>query len=184
MQEKSDKLAEAMKDLKDSSPEIPYRPNPVLDPKGYEESFNKPEKKKVPDKSTLVTVRGAEAGDIPFIFSTMLQGLYYDKDGWFGEIPKGIFMDNYHHVIEQLLMHPSTRVAVACDPTKPDVIRGYSIYSADKPVLHWVFIKKAWRGIGIAKDLIPNNIKEVTHITQVGLSIIKKHGIVFNPFNL
>jgi len=52
-----------------------------------------------------------------------------------------------------------------------DTILGYSILLPE--AVAWVFIKDRWRGIGLAKDLVPDTTKVFTHYNKVGLSIAK-----------
>lgn len=126
----------------------------------------------------LIAIRSLEVDDANFIFSTILRGLYYG-DSWFRAIPKDIFMVNYHHVVEVLLKTMS--VTIACLSDDPTVILGYSIHKGT--VLHYVFVKKPWRNIGIAKMLVPKNITFVTHLTSAGKNLLNKlPGAVFNPF--
>ncbi len=136
------------------------------------------------DKNSLVVLRANTKADRNFILATFLRGLYYG-DTWFREIPKAIFMANYHSILEKIIDSPKVQVIIACLKEDPEVILGYSILSQYKnsPVLHWVFVKSAWRDIGIAKSLVPNNTKFVTHLTKSGLSILRKNlGVEFNPF--
>jgi L-amino acid N-acyltransferase YncA len=138
------------------------------------------------EKSSLVTLRAGNANDRNFILATWLRGLYYG-DTWFREIPKAIFMENYHNILERVLDAGKVEVVVACLKEDPEVILGYSVLSRfnSQPVVHWVFVKAAWRKIGIAKSLIPKDTRYVTHLTKVGLSLIRRNpGIDFNPFLL
>lgn len=131
-------------------------------------------------KNELVGIRDYLPGDRNFILATWLRGLYYG-DSWFREIPKDIFMDNYHRALEGILASKAVSVRVACLKDDPEVILGYAIVSSG--ALHWLFVKSAWRGIGIAKSLVPSDTSTVTHLTKVGLGILKKHpGVIFNPF--
>lgn len=132
------------------------------------------------NKTDLIAYRTMIPEDKNFIMATFLRGLYYG-DSVFTNIPKNIFMTNYHTVAEGILARPSTRISIACLKEDPTVILGYSVLN-DNETLSWVFVKKNWRGIGIAKDLTPSTVKTVTHLTKVGLSIVKKKGLVFNPF--
>lgn len=133
------------------------------------------------EKNELVSIRDAVIGDKNFILATFLRGLYYG-DSWYGEIPKSVFMSEYHKFLELLLSHPTTKVKIACLKDDTDVILGYVIMNTSETVLHFAFCKKAWRGIGITRQLVPTTVTSVTHLTKVGLSIIKKKGLVFNPF--
>ena len=132
------------------------------------------------DRKDLVTVRNVKMEDKNFIMATWLRGMFYG-DTWFGQIPKDIFMTNYHKILEALVTAPTTTITVSCLLEDPDVILGYSVYTGKK--LHWVFVKSAWRSIGIAKSLIPQGVDTVTHLTKVGSGILRKHPeVVFNPF--
>lgn len=134
-------------------------------------------------KDDLITIRLAVPEDNNFILATWLRGLFYG-DSWFSHVPKSIFMDHYHKVIDFILQSPNTIIAVACLKEDQDVILGYSVINSSNNSLHWVFVKKAWRGIGISKKIVPNTVNTVTHLTKVGLSIITKKNIQFNPFVL
>lgn len=131
------------------------------------------------NKNELIKTRAYKPEDRNFILATFLRGLFYG-DSWFTIIPKHIFMEHYHKVIVYLLDKSTTEIKVSCLVEDENVVLGYSITSPD--TLHWVFVKKQWRGIGIAKDLVPESIKVVTHLTKVGLSIISRKKLDFNPF--
>lgn len=139
------------------------------------------------DKTDLVAIRDATPSDKNFIMATFLRGLYYG-DSWFKDISKDIFMGNYHTILENLLAHPSATIKVACLKDDPEVILGYAIYRVANQlsVLDFVFVKSAWRRIGIAKSLVPNNVWAVTHLTKTGRFIWKAKlpGAQFNPFLL
>lgn len=135
-------------------------------------------------RADLVMTRLAAPEDVNFIFATMLRGLYYG-DSWFSKIPKDIFMAHYHKVIEALLTHPSTVVSVACLKDDPEVVLGYAIANKTGEIAHFVYVKSAWRNIGLAKSLVVSPPKSVSHLTTIGASILKKHPeVIFNPFQL
>jgi GNAT superfamily N-acetyltransferase len=132
------------------------------------------------DKVTIA-FRDKVEGDIPFIFASWLKGLRFGND-WYGLIDSKVYFKVYHEFIEMLLAKPDVTVKVACMKDTPDVILGYAVYSGSR--LDWVYVKDRWRGLGVAKDLIPNNITSVSHVTDTGRSILKKHSdIIFNPFH-
>lgn len=135
------------------------------------------------NKSDLIDIRDYDpSSDKSFIFASWLKGLYYG-DTWFKEIPKNVFMKNYHVFIEQLLNDTNTVVKIACLKEDKDVILGYAVFNKAETVLHWVFIKTAWRSVGIMKIIVPKNIKTVTHLTKLGLSLLRKNQeVIFNPF--
>jgi hypothetical protein len=131
-------------------------------------------------KNELVTIRDYKKEDQNFIYSTWLKGLYYGEF-WFSLIPKDIFMSEYHKVIDKIFNTSGCSVKVACLVEDPEVILGYSVLSSSG-ALHWVFVKKIWRNIGVAKSLVPKNTKYATTTTLVGLKIMKKKNIQLNPF--
>ena len=114
-------------------------------------------------KSELVGYRTAKAEDIPFIFSTWLRVLRYGNKA-FKAIPSREYYTEMHKAIEIVLKGAETVVNVACLRNDPDTILGYSV--TGPLMLHWVFVKKAWRGIRIGSDLVPSNIVMVTNTTE------------------
>lgn len=135
-----------------------------------------------PELNLLVEIRDGRLLDVPFIMATFLKGLYYG-DSWFSAIPKDIFMDNYKKVLYLNLNKQTTVVKIVCLKEDPDVILGYSILSSNYSTIHWVFVKKDWRGKGIAKTLLPSHPTAVTHLTKLGKTLLPKfENCVFNPF--
>lgn len=123
-------------------------------------------------------VRRANDTDLSLIVSTWLHGLYHSNT-WFNEIEKDVFWENYRKVIEAILAYSD--VNVACLPDEPDVILGYVVYTG--PILHWIFVKKAFRKLGIGKTLLPDNINTITHLTDVGRAL-KRPEWQYNPFKI
>lgn len=127
-------------------------------------------------------IRDYTSDDRNFILATFLRGLFYGGFFW-NEIPKSIFMLSYHAILEKLI--PASKIRVVCDRTDPTVIYSYVVTNQDETVLHWAFTKAAWRGIGLAKSIVPITIESCSHLTNQGRSILRAHpGVVFNPFNV
>lgn len=133
-------------------------------------------------KSSLVDQRGYLPEDRSFILATWLRGAYYG-DTWFNQIPKNIFMEHYHAILEKFLNNPNVDIKVACLKDDPAVILGYSVsrVSQGQVVLDWIFTKSAWRNVGIGKSLVPLNLQAVTHLTKIGKAL-KPQEVVYNPF--
>lgn len=129
--------------------------------------------------SSVYHIRDFREADRAFVKATFLRGMYHG-DSWFSVMPKDLFMRNYALIIEALIA--KNLIQVACLTDDPDVIIGYSLISPDFQVMHWVFVKKAFRGLGIGKALIPMSIKVVTHLTKPGKSLMDKYKAIFNPF--
>jgi hypothetical protein len=136
------------------------------------------------NRNDLVSIREGTPGDRNFILSTFLLGLYYG-DSVFSNMEKDTFMKGYHIIAETLVDSSNTSLWVACLKEDPTTILGYALLNATATAVHFTFVKKPWRHIGIMKSLIPDTINSCTHLTKVGLSLIKKNPkIVFNPFLL
>lgn len=134
------------------------------------------------DFKGLFEVRPGRDSDKNFILATFLRGVYYG-DSWYSFIPKDIFMNNYKYTAEALLENPNTIVMIACLPDDPEVILGYALLGNNYQLLHFVYVKSAWRQKGIAKALVPSRLTEVTHLTAVGKILMKKFpDLIFNPF--
>lgn len=125
-----------------------------------------------------MSIRGPKEEDKAFVMATWLRGLYYGNP-WFKEIDKNIFMERYHEILTKLLLRETTELAIAVLKDDPDVILGYSVM--DARTLHWVFVKEAWRKMGIAKSIIPKDIDATTHMTIIGKKLKPRH-VKFNPF--
>lgn len=132
-------------------------------------------------KKDLVKIRGFFPEDAPFICRSWLLGLYYGSD-FYNAMSKDTFMSYYSRAVNVVLsMYPATDVKIACLVEDPTVILGYSVGAPN--TIHWVYVKKEWRGIGIARDLMPKEEKVIaTHGTKAGLAIVKKRGWAYNPF--
>ena len=137
----------------------------------------------------LYITRPYQAEDRNFIFATWLRGLYYG-DSWFKEIPKNIFMANYHEALDKFMTKPGVLIQVACLKDEPGVILGYSVSRNVNVgtqvigVVDWIFVKSAWRNIGIGTHLLPAKFNAFTHLTGCAKKIVseKYTKAVFNPF--
>lgn len=131
-------------------------------------------------KSSLVTIRPFWYDDLPFIFSSWLKSLRWGNS-YYQSIDQDSYFKGQHRAIERILGDKTTTVKVACLADAPEVLVGYAAYTGT--VLHFVYVKEDWRGIGLAKDMVPNTIKTVSNFTRVGLSILRKHpGVLINPY--
>lgn len=134
------------------------------------------------DFTGLYDIRDYKIEDKNFILKSFLLGVHYGNS-WFNLIPKDIFMFNYKKIAEHLVSSPNYVIKVACLKEDSDTIIGYSIMSADYLTLHWVYIKKKWRRKGIAKNIVPKRPIAVTHLTELGKSLMSKfENTIFNPF--
>lgn len=141
------------------------------------------------NKEDLYTTRAYNANDRNFIFASWLRGLYYG-DTWYSQIPKNIFMANYHEALDKFLNKPDVNIKIACLKDDPEVILGYSVSRQlnvgghEIGVVDWIFVKSAWRNIGIGKLLLPKQFNAFTHMTKSAKAIVrdKFNNVIFNPF--
>lgn len=128
-------------------------------------------------------IRGPEESDIPFIYATWLNSNYTDTD-FRRSVRKSVYFEAYKRIIDNILL--SAKVSVACKSDTPSVIYGYLVTEGN--VIHYSFVKDAFRSLGIAKSLYLHNFQqgqalECTHSTGSTKGFLNRN-ITFNPFIL
>lgn len=124
----------------------------------------------------MYNIRDATKEDESFIYSTWLLGLRHGND-WFLSIDKERYFQCYKRIIGVLL--ENSAVKIACLNDDPDVALGYVVYHNN--TAHWLFVKKAWRRLGIAKALYPKEITRWSHMTKL-VKKLKPKNVIFDPF--
>lgn len=101
--------------------------------------------------------------DEEFIFDSWLRCYRKSPDS---HLPDEVFFPLYRGIIKHLMVH--SKVEVLCIPENEDAILGYIVY--DPSVVHWIYIKRDFRGQGLGKLLIdragPNPV--LTFTTPTG----------------
>lgn len=135
------------------------------------------------DTPTSVTVRSAIASDKDLIMNSWLVSQYYG-DWHFLQMPKALYMRIKSAEITALLFQPETRISVAVTNIDgAELVVAYAVTS--RLILHWIYVKAAYRGQGIANLLVSGHeITTVTSTTKAGAAITKKKQLTFNPFLL
>lgn len=126
----------------------------------------------------LIKNRVGVLDDRDFIYATWLRPFFYDND-YIGEIDRETYFEKYSKVIEFILKDSETQVTIACLKDDEEIILGYSV--SKRNMLHWVYVKKAWRELGIGKSLVPRGTDTVTHLTELG-RMVKPKDWKFDPF--
>lgn len=126
-----------------------------------------------------IVFRDHVKSDNDVIYSTWMNSLYYGND-WFREIDNDVFFGKYRKVIETILEKKDTKVTIACLDNDADTVVGYAV-AEGLEILHWIYVRPAWRKLGIAKSLVQDDTQVTTHITKIGRSIKPKEW-VFDPF--
>ncbi len=129
------------------------------------------------------SIRDANEKDIPFIYATWLNSYYHDS--WARSVKKTIYFDNYKHVLDTILEDKYTEVKVACLPENTNVILGFLVQEQQN-IIHYCFVKEAFRRMGVAKSLFQHEKAYITHMTRSFSPILRDHEEVFtyNPFYL
>lgn len=135
----------------------------------------------------MIEVRAAIVDDLPFIFSTWLRS-YRHSSNFAKKISNATFFAWHHKVIERFIERGG-KVLVAHAVGEPGVILGYFCSENDNSIVQYVYVKKAFRKMGIAKELfkvsaVPNNAN-FTHWTLDTNWITKKlTELNYNPYLL
>ena len=132
----------------------------------------------MPKRLDNIVIRNGVVDDLPFIFSTWLKGLRYGNS-YFKNIDKNVYFEHYKRIISTYLQQPISTISIDCLEDDKDVVLGYCVRRA--AILDWIFVKKAWRRLGIASKLLEMPVTQYTHFTEVGLQIAPKDWI-YNPF--
>lgn len=129
-------------------------------------------------------IRPIKPEDLSFIYSTWSRGQYHGYSPH-SVINKQVFFKEYSKITSNILKHPSTHVYITCLPDAEDIILGYVVIQNN--VLHWIYVKQAWRNKGISKlmlEFFKDGLKYHTGITDNSFSFLSKLGLTYNPFLL
>ena len=144
--------------------------------------------------SELTDVRPSSASDEAFIFASWLRN--FQKSGLHSEkIPRSVLMRKHHAVIERLLARPTVGVLIAHPKGDPDTIVGWLVWErsgadTERPVVHYVYVKGAFRKYGIARQLLesaglrPNSLAFSHWTLAVNVLVRKYPGLVYDPYTL
>lgn len=140
-----------------------------------------------------IQIRTAESDEYNFVISNWLKN-YQQYSNFAKRIPRDVFFKNHEQIIKKVLSR--TGSAVAIDPTE-DLLLGFMCWEYtedDIPVIHYIFIKEAFRKFGIANKIIQKyeldlNNAMFTHWTKdcdwmVGTYKVKGKypKLVYNPY--
>jgi hypothetical protein len=136
--------------------------------------------------SNLWALRAAESDDLPFIFSSLLKS--HRNNSTVSGVSNSIYYDQQHKLVSNLLQNPTSIVIVSCDSTDPKTIFGYIVaeVAQDAVILHYVYVKHAVRGFGMARALV-SEVMTIPHTSVTYTSRnrnIKDPTWVYNPYKL
>lgn len=104
---------------------------------------------------TAIQTRNVSESDKPFVFSSWLR--HYKNRSYFAKRIRNSIFYKWHHLIVERALSADTSVAMIAHPEgEPDVILGFVVgeKTQDGDVLHFVYVKPAFRKMGIGRHLI------------------------------
>jgi GNAT superfamily N-acetyltransferase len=128
-----------------------------------------------------IKLREPLESDLRFVRSSWFES--YRKGGYAPDVGFDIYKAGHGALIGALV--PGPFIAVAYASAEPDEICGWICADPVIGTIHYVYVKHAYRRMGIALRLC--NLYEVryfSHATRAGLRLAAKLGIKFNPYSL
>jgi len=118
---------------------------------------------------------------VAFIYSKWLRSLRYGSEH-FRLVDSGAFYHQEHRKIGKILEHDDAEIRLATLSDDLDVVLGFSVTEHDH--LHYVYVHKDQRNLGIGKSLVPDDIKTFGNLTKLGQIVWQKSipDLKFNPY--
>jgi GNAT superfamily N-acetyltransferase len=127
-----------------------------------------------------VAIREARNEEHPFIYATWLRG--YRQSRFADRVPASVYFAAHHQVVERLLAR--SRVLVATPAGDDSTVLGYSV--VEGATVHFVYIKLAFRKLGIARRLLDGvDVPHcsASHVTKDAEEAMRRWPcIVYNPY--
>lgn len=137
-----------------------------------------------------ITIRPFVESDSPYIYSTWLKHYKYSSE-FAMRIPAHTFYEMHKQIIERIINRKSTQIKIASLKEDKEIIVGYLVtetYKAPSPLLHWIYTKRTFRNMGIARhmlDTVDLSSSPFTHFTKDMSWLMKKYpGLNYNPYLL
>ncbi len=136
-----------------------------------------------------ISIRLAVVDDLAFFYSAALQSYFYSSRATHGLLPE-TFYKEHKRLLAKILQAPKAMMAIACLDDDPRVIVGFILAEPLADILHYVYVKQAFRRFGVAKRLLAHlelslDVCTVTHWTSDMASIgAKRPGMIYNPYLL
>lgn len=129
------------------------------------------------DTEFSIKIRPACETDTAYLSSTWLKA-YLSGSGLSGRMDHAAYFELHRPVVADLLARCS--VLVAHPEGDPDTILGFSV--SEPTVLHWLYVRNAWRGNGIARQLLeaagliqPSPMSTATTAELAGTRLVFTH---------
>ncbi len=96
-------------------------------------------------------IRAGKREDWPFVYGTWLNSFRVNST-FARHIDQPTYFAMHHHVVERLLERGELLIATPEDD--PDTYLGYAVREQGTPVVHYVYVKPAFRRFGVARALL------------------------------
>lgn len=122
------------------------------------------------------------ADEFPLVFDAWARS--FKKSPWAGCVPNHLW-DQVSRECAHQIVNRGARVLVAVTelPDGTRRVMGYSVSEPGKKVLHWLFVKKDYRGMGVGKTLLaetcPGHGWTYTHRTRASARFLP--GFTWDP---
>lgn len=133
----------------------------------------------------MFEIRTAKPEDLDFIYATWLKS-YRHNSQFAKKLTNEVFFEMHHKVIDAFIVRGGL-VCVAHPKGEPDVILGYICTEPTLPLVQYIYVKKPFRKMGIAKALYKTAQEPTmfTHWTSDTDWITKKlTNLIYNPYLL
>ena len=136
--------------------------------------------------NSLVLIRRADADDAAFVFSYWLRD-HFEHSAFARGVSKDTYMRLHHLVLERVIARSC--IWVACDAEDPSVLYGFICAEGD--ILHYLFVKRRFRGLGIGGRLLAEagfsatGPKLFTHLTDSMIRLRQRWPLAeYSPYHL
>lgn len=140
----------------------------------------------------VVEIRKIKESDRNFVIATWLDN-YRRSSSFAKRISNEIYYGNHNPIVLDILSKPTTEVLIACTPGDEDHCLGHIVFERfpDTVVVHYVFVKIEFQGLGIGAELF--NFAKInrdsfthTHMTYASAEIMahKRYKASYNPYRL
>ncbi len=153
---------------------------------------SKPSLKLVRDAHAEIMVRPLDpTRDVHFILNTWLKS--YNTSDFARGIPASIYFNHHKNLILSILLHKHTGVSIVCSKDDTSHIVGYSVYNTAAPIVHYIYMKQAWRRLGIGSKLLegirayfggPETVLSCSHKRYPKRTDFIRKRLVYNPYVL
>lgn len=141
----------------------------------------------------MFKLRPYEEGDHNAILNYWLKSL--SRSPFAMSMPKDVFFFEHQRVIKKALEYCKKDILVACDVEEPTHLYGPNVGKAHSSegllsvdIIHFYFVKKIFRNLGIAsaltKAFLKHENKDVVITFKGKDALLKGHAVQYNPYLL